>query len=78
VDLLLEEPEGLQPIEIKSSATVTDALFKSLRKWLAVAGDAVVRPRLVCAAEQSYQRSGIDVRRWQEATDTAPAPSNRD
>lgn len=67
VDLLLDEPEGLLPIEIKSSATVTDDLFKGLRKWLAVAGNAARMPRLVCATPQSHQRSGIDIRRWQEA-----------
>jgi predicted AAA+ superfamily ATPase len=67
VDLLLDEPEGLLPIEIKSSATVTDDLFKGLRKWLAVAGDAARLPRLVCAVPTSYQREGINVRRWQEA-----------
>jgi predicted AAA+ superfamily ATPase len=67
VDLLLDEPEGLLPIEIKSSATVTDDLFKGLRKWLAVAGDAARLPRLVCAVPTSYQRDGISVRRWQEA-----------
>jgi hypothetical protein len=44
VDLLLDEPEGLLPIEIKSSATVTDDLFKGLRKWLAIAGDAARLP----------------------------------
>ncbi len=67
VDLLLDEPKGLLPIEIKSCATVTDDLFKGLRKWLAVAGDAARLPRLVCAAPTSYQREGINVRRWQEA-----------
>lgn len=67
VDLLLDEPEGLLPVEIKSSATVTDDLFRGLRKWLAVAGNAARMPRLVCAAPQSYQRGGIDIRRWQDA-----------
>lgn len=69
VDLLLDEPEGLRPIEIKSSATVTDDLFKGLRKWLSVAANAARQPRLVCAAPASYQRDGIEVRRWQEAVD---------
>jgi predicted AAA+ superfamily ATPase len=68
VDLLLDEPEGLFPIEIKSSATVTDDLFKGLRKWLAAAGDAARLPSLVCAVPSSYERDGIHVRRWQEAT----------
>ncbi|MBL8479611.1 MAG: ATP-binding protein [Sterolibacteriaceae bacterium] len=67
VDLLIDEPEGLHPIEIKSSATVTDDLLKGLRKWLAVADGAARHPRLICAAPDSYTRSGIEVRRWQEA-----------
>jgi hypothetical protein len=58
VDLLLDEPEGLLPIEIKTSATVTDDLFKGLGKWLAVAGDATWLPRLVCAVPTSYERNG--------------------
>lgn len=67
VDLLIDEPEGLRPIEIKSSATVTDDLLKGLRKWLAVADDAARHPRLICAGPDNYTRSGIEVRRWQEA-----------
>lgn len=43
-------------IEIKSSATVTGDLFKGLRKWLAIAGDAAQLPRLMCAVPTSYQR----------------------
>ena len=69
VDLLLDEPDGLLPVEIKSSATVTEDLFKGLRKWIAVAGDVARLPRLVCAAPESYSRSGIDVRRWQDAAE---------
>jgi predicted AAA+ superfamily ATPase len=71
VDLLLEAPEALTPIEIKSTATVRNDLFTGLRKWCSVAsaaGDVVGTPRLVCAAPESYRREGIDVRRWQDAT----------
>jgi uncharacterized protein len=68
VDLLLDAPEGLMPVEIKSAATVTEDLFKGLRRWLAVAGDVARHPRLVCATPESYTRSGIEVRRWQNAT----------
>ena len=68
VDLLIDEPEGLRPIEIKSSATVNDDLFKGLRKWVSVAGDIARQPRLVYAGPNSYTRSNIEVRRWQEAT----------
>ena len=71
VDLLLETPEALLPVEIKSTATVRGELFAGLRKWCAVAaaaGDAVDTPRLVCAAPDNHQREGIAVRRWQDAT----------
>ncbi len=69
IDLLREEPDGLYPVEIKSGATVTEDQFKGLRKWLAVAGPEARQARLVCAAPESYTRSGIDVRRWQDAAD---------
>lgn len=71
VDLLLETPEALHPVEIKSTATVRSDLFAGLRKWCAVAataGDAVGAPRLVCAAPENLRREGIDIRRWQDAT----------
>ena len=58
-------------MEIKSTATVRDELFSGLRKWQAVAtnaGDAIGMPRLVCAAPESHLRQGVEVRRWQDAT----------
>lgn len=67
VDLLLDEADGLHPVEIKSAATITDDLLKGLRKWLAMAGDAARQPRLVHAGPASYVREGIDMRRWQDA-----------
>lgn len=73
VDLLLDEPDGLHPVEIKSSATVTDDLLKGLRKWLTVAGDVARMPRLIYAGPESYVRSRIDIRRWQEASRPAEA-----
>jgi len=69
IDLLREEADGLHPVEIKSGATVADDQFKALRKWLTLAGDEAGAPRLVCAAPASHVRNGIEVRRWQEATD---------
>ena len=67
VDLLLEEAEGLRPVEIKSTATVTDDLFKGLRKWRSLAGEEALPARIVCATQESHMRDGIEVRRWQEA-----------
>ncbi len=71
IDLLLETPQALHPVEIKSTATVRGELFAGLRKWCAVAataGDAPGPPRLVCAAPANHEREGIIVRRWQDAT----------
>lgn len=72
VDLLLDEVEGLRPVEIKSSATVSDALYAGLKKWQALAGQDSLPPRLVCSAPESYTRNGIAIRRWQDATADAP------
>lgn len=69
IDLLIEEANGLRPVEIKSSATVSDALFANLRKWQALATPDSLPARLICAAPESYSRSGIDVRRWQDAAE---------
>jgi len=64
-------PDALLPVEIKATATVRDELFAGLRKWqgvAATAGSATGPARLVCAAPESYQRNGVSVRRWQDAT----------
>ena len=67
VDLLLETPEALLPVEIKATATVRDELFAGLRKWQAIAGNSAGPARLVCAAPESHRRHGVAVRRWQDA-----------
>jgi len=69
IDLLIEEAEGLRPVEIKSSATVSNVLFANLIKWRALADTDSPPARLICAAPESYSRSGIDVRRWQDAAE---------
>lgn len=77
IDLLREEADGLHPVEIKSAATVTEDQTKSLKKWLALAGDEARTPRLVCATPESYVRNGIGIRRWQEAIDWHNALTKR-
>jgi len=67
IDLLLEEAEGLRPIEIKSGATVTGDFFTGLDKWMKLAGGAALPPRLIYAGPHSHHRNGVELRRWQEA-----------
>ena len=50
VDLLLDEPEGLVPIEIKSSSTASESLLKGLKRWLKAADNNTQKPRLICDA----------------------------
>ena len=68
VDLLLDEPEGLVPIEIKSSSTASESLLKGLKRWLKAAENNTQQPRLICDAAEGYVQSGVDIRRWQDAT----------
>jgi len=70
VDVLIETAEALHPVEIKSTATVRNELFAGLRKWSSVATDAGTRvgaARLICAAPENHERSGVQIRRWQDA-----------
>jgi predicted AAA+ superfamily ATPase len=69
IDLLLEEGPALRPVEIKSSATVSEDLFANLKKWQTLAQAESLTPRLICAAPESHLRSGIEVRRWQDAAE---------
>lgn len=66
VDLIVEEGGAERPIEIKSSRTVTAELFAGLRQWLKYAGAQTDAAMLVYAGDESYTRSGIDVRSWRE------------
>ena len=64
VDLLIEEPSGLYPVEIKSAATVSREMIQSLHWWCEQAG----RPRdtaiLIHGGLHSYDRDGVAIRPW--------------
>lgn len=66
VDLIVEEGGKGRPIEIKSSRTMTPELFVGLRKWLKYSGAQTDAAMLVYAGDESYTRSGIEVRSWRE------------
>lgn len=56
------------PIEIKSSSTASESLLKGLKRWLKAAENNTQQPRLICDAAEGYVQSGVDIRRWQDAT----------
>lgn len=63
-DLVYEKDGKLQPIEIKSGATVTSDYIKAGQKAAKFAGDEALTPWLVHGGEDNYQRSGVDVIGW--------------
>jgi len=63
-DLVYEKDGKLQPIEIKSGATVTSDYIKAGQKAAKFAGDEALAPWLVHGGEDNYQRSGVDVIGW--------------
>jgi len=74
VDLVVEDGGAQRPIAIKSSRTVTAELFTGLRKWLGYAGARADTAMLVYAGDESYTRSGIEVKSWREIGSLEPAP----
>ena len=64
VDLILETPQGLTPVEIRSGATVTRDMFRSLRRSTEVAGEESTTPTLVYGGSPGQKRSDVTVQPW--------------
>jgi predicted AAA+ superfamily ATPase len=64
VDLLVESPEGIQPIEIKATATPTADCLRGLDQWRGMTGQAGPRPCLVYGGDTPQQRSESDIIPW--------------
>ncbi|WP_111655446.1 ATP-binding protein [Isoalcanivorax indicus] len=64
-DLLFETMGRLQPVEIKSGATVTRDYLRAAQRAGSVAGDESLPPWLVYGGDQNMQRNGINVIGWQ-------------
>ena len=70
VDLLIEQGEQLIPVEIKSGQTLTSDFLAGLQKWMRLAGETCLAPRLVYGGEENMTRSGVLVQSW-KAIDAA-------
>ncbi len=68
VDLVIERPEGLDPVEIKAGATIAGDWFRSLHRWTELAGESAGRPFLIYGGDQRLERSGVRVLPWHQAS----------
>jgi len=66
VDVLLETPQGLQAIEIKSGATFASDWPQAVHKWVALADTATLPPRIIFGGDGRYERQGCQVSGWRE------------
>lgn len=63
-DLLYEVQAKLQTIEIKSGQTPTSDYIRAGQKSARFAGGDALTPRLLYGGDDSFVRSGVDVRGW--------------
>lgn len=64
VDVVFESQGRLQPVEIKSGATFVTEWLAGVRRWLAMAGEDALPPRIVYGGDDSYVREGVQVQSW--------------
>lgn len=64
LDLLLKTANGFEVYEVKSTQTLSAALFKNLKHFAELAERQSVRPHLVYGGEESLIRSGVQVLSW--------------
>ena len=79
VDLLLEHPDRLTPVEIKSGQTVNADYFSGLEYWLALAESPAARAWLVYGGSEGQQRKQTRVISWRNLpalTDLQPGGEN--
>ncbi len=68
VDILVETPERLFPIEIKSGRTITDEFFKGLDYWLRISGEK--SGAIIYAGDTGQNRSNnIEIVSWKNLSD---------
>lgn len=69
VDVLLDTPQGLRPVEVKSGSTVASDWFDGLHRWSALAErdrERTAAPQLVFGGSGRYERQGVAVSGWRE------------
>jgi predicted AAA+ superfamily ATPase len=64
VDVLVDVPDGILPVEVKAGRTVASDAFGGLRYWLSLSGDREGPGVLVYGGDDGYERAGLTVRPW--------------
>ena len=64
VDLVIDRAGVLQPVEIKSGATVSRDAFQGLERWCDLAGAEGASPLLVYAGDEEREQRGVAVVPW--------------
>ena len=67
VDVVVETPLGLRPIEIKSGSTFATDWLSGLQKWRKLSNEVQQTPQLVYGGDESYERGGVMVWGWRES-----------
>ena len=66
VDVVLETPQGLQAIEIKSGSTFASDWPQAVRKWTGMADTPTNTPIIIFGGAGSYARQDCAVMGWRE------------
>jgi len=64
VDVVLETPQGLQAIEIKSGSTFASDWPQAARKWTEFADTPTLPPLIIYGGADRYARQGCEVMGW--------------
>jgi len=62
--LLVESPEGIQPVEIKATATPTADALRGLDQWRTMTGQPEPRPCLIYGGDTPQRRTETDIIPW--------------
>lgn len=78
IDIVIDTPDGLVPLEIKSGSTFAADWADAMEKWGKLAekaGQAVLQPTLVYGGPAGFERQGLQVWSWVEAGQWRPSPA---
>ena len=62
--MVLDNAGTLEPIEIKSGATLHRSAFTGLTRWCELAGTEASQPKLIYAGDEAREQSGVAVYPW--------------